>query len=198
MKRIYKSFFKSKKSLTIDDALGSISEPITSTSTVNESTTDTSAAAARAQVTQVSDVTAFYDLVYTSVSALAINEQDVSIPATSVTVAHNLLSASVSNDLAPVSIPAASDNTAHELQVSASLSPLAGAPVAHPERTSPSSSDATMQANLGSTELGENPLARLPRSELFPDSQSFFGLGSISGCPKFSDPWRHFCSKSFS
>jgi hypothetical protein len=98
-------------------------------------------------------------------------------------VAHNLVSASVStsatNDLAPVSIPAASVNvsiqlghhihhysiilvnqSALELQVSASVSALAVPPVAHPKGTSPSSSDATMQANLGSTgtELEQNPL----------------------------------------
>jgi hypothetical protein len=95
-------------------------------------------------------------------------------------VAHNLVSASVStsatNDLAPASIPAASvnvslqlghhihhysiilvDQSALELQVSASVSALAVAPVAHPEGTSPLSSDTTMQANLRSTELEQNP-----------------------------------------
>jgi hypothetical protein len=94
-------------------------------------------------------------------------------------VAHNLVSASVStlatNDLAPVSIPASSvnvslqlghhihhysiilvDQSTHEVQVSASVSALTVAPVAHLERTSPSASDATMQANLGSTELEQN------------------------------------------
>jgi hypothetical protein len=44
-----------------------------------------------------------------------------------------------------------------ELQVSASVSALAVAPIAHLEGTSPLSSDATMQANLGSTEWEQNP-----------------------------------------
>ncbi|KAF8804460.1 hypothetical protein BYT27DRAFT_7193934 [Phlegmacium glaucopus] len=73
--------------------------------------------------------------------------------------AHDLVSPSVStltiNDLAPVSIPAAGVNSAHELQVSASVSALAVAPVAHPEGKSPSPG-AVMQANLGSIESEQN------------------------------------------
>jgi hypothetical protein len=131
-------------------------------------------------------------------------------------VAHNLVSASVStlatNDLA-VSIPAASvnvslhlghhihhysiilvDQIAHEVQVSASVSALAVSPSAHPEGSSSSPSDATMQANLGSTELERNPSvnclhsvfsafaddqqAQQPVSGLFPNAQNILITGS--------------------
>jgi hypothetical protein len=56
------NFWKSKySSLTINDSLGSISEPATSTSTADPilsvSTTSAAAALARAQVTQVAGVT---------------------------------------------------------------------------------------------------------------------------------------------
>jgi hypothetical protein len=80
------------------------------------------------------------------------------------------------DDLAPVSIPAASvnvslqlghhihhysiilvDQSDLELQVSASVSALAITPVTHPDGTLPLSFDTTMQANLRSTELEQNP-----------------------------------------
>jgi hypothetical protein len=71
MKRKFKNIFKSKKSsLTINDALSSISEPETSTSTINKSTADpvlsvpASAAAASAQVTQVAGVAVSVQLVH--------------------------------------------------------------------------------------------------------------------------------------
>ncbi|KAF8811251.1 hypothetical protein BYT27DRAFT_6460832 [Phlegmacium glaucopus] len=62
MKRIFKKIVKSKKSsLTINDALGSSSEPATSTSTIKTSTTMLSvpanAAVASAQVIQLAGVT---------------------------------------------------------------------------------------------------------------------------------------------
>ncbi|KAF8799527.1 hypothetical protein BYT27DRAFT_7246039, partial [Phlegmacium glaucopus] len=114
MKRIFKKIFKPKKSKyssqTVNDALGSNIEPA-STSTIKTSTADpmlsvpANAAAESAQVIQVAGVTAAHDLVSPSVSALVINEPDVSIPDTSVNAAHNLVSTSVStlpiNDLAP-------------------------------------------------------------------------------------------------
>jgi hypothetical protein len=67
MKRHFKDDFKSNKkskysSLTINDTLGSISEPAPSTSTINQSSAEpvlsvpASAAAASAQVTQVAGV----------------------------------------------------------------------------------------------------------------------------------------------
>jgi hypothetical protein len=131
-------------------------------------------------------------------------------------VAHNLVSTSVStsatNDLAPVSIPAAGvnvslqlghhihsysiilvDQSALELPVSASVSALAVVPVAHPEGTSPLLSDATMQVNLGSTELEQNPSvnflqivlsafaddqqAQQPVLGLFPNAQNILNTG---------------------
>lgn len=54
------------------------------------------------------------------------------------------------------------DQTAHELQLSTSVSALAVediAPGAHLEDKSPSSPDATIQANLGSTKSEQNRLA---------------------------------------
>jgi hypothetical protein len=81
MKRNIVKFLKSKySSLTINDSLGSISEPATSTSTADPASVlsvSTGAAAASAQVTQVAGVT-------------AINEHNVSIPVTSVTLSVQL------------------------------------------------------------------------------------------------------------
>jgi hypothetical protein len=123
-----------------------------------------------------------------------------------------LVSTLATDDDAPVSIPAASvnvslqfgyhirhysiilvDQSAHELQVSVSASASAVAPVAHPEGTSPSSSDATMQANFGSSELEQNSSvncfhtifsafaddqqAQQPVSGLFPNAQNILITG---------------------
>ncbi|KAF8808299.1 hypothetical protein BYT27DRAFT_7189123 [Phlegmacium glaucopus] len=197
MKRIFRKIVKPKKSkhssLTINDALGSSSEPATSTSTIETSTAGpmpsvpANAAAASTQVIQVAGVTAAH-LVSTSVSALAINEQDVGIPIASVThltividqAAHNLLSTSVPtwaiNDPAPVCIPAAGVNSAHELQASPSVSALAVAPAAHLEGNSPSP-HAVMQAKLGSIESQQNLSAQQSSLGLLANAQNTFITG---------------------
>ncbi|KAF8808866.1 hypothetical protein BYT27DRAFT_6539035 [Phlegmacium glaucopus] len=121
MKHIFKKNFKRKKSKyssqTINDALGSSSEPATSTSTIKASTADhilsvpANTAAASAQVIQVAGVTAAHDLVSTSVSASVINEPDVIIPVAGVTAAHDLVSTLVSASVInepDVSIPVTS------------------------------------------------------------------------------------------
>ncbi|KAF8797469.1 hypothetical protein BYT27DRAFT_7219193 [Phlegmacium glaucopus] len=154
MKRIYRKFVKSKAPNYIsptNHAPGSTPEPATD----SVSSVPASAAAASAQVIQGAGVTTAHDLrVSTSFSALAIN------------------------DLAPVSVPASDVNTTHELQASASVSVLAVAPVAHPKESSPSSPDAIVHANLGSTKSEHNSSAQQSVLGLFANAQNILITGS--------------------